>query len=217
MYWIIEQFSVVWNLTGTDVKFCTWDGVWSAKILDLEKKCLEKSPAERVLQKGGWQQLSRSQQCAVAARRANPMLGCIKHSINSCQKSRLSLCIQCWCSTTLSMVCSSGPHNLRRMWRYLSVSRGGQQSWQQGWRACPERSSWGLWVKLVWRKGQPCSPQLLRRGSGERGTDFLCLVTSDGMLGKSSKLHQENFRLDIRKYFFTKSATKQRNSLPRIW
>lgn len=31
----------------------------------------------------GWQQLSKSQQCAVAARRANPILVCIKHSISS--------------------------------------------------------------------------------------------------------------------------------------
>lgn len=43
---------------------------------------------------------------------------------------------------------SSGPCSLRKMWRFLNVPRGGQQSWN----ICPVRSSWGLCACLVWRR-----------------------------------------------------------------
>ncbi|KAK4819566.1 hypothetical protein QYF61_007077 [Mycteria americana] len=55
----------------------------------------------------------------------------------------------------------------------------------------------------------------LRRGSGERSADLFSLGSSNRMHGNGSKLCQGRFRLDIRKYFFTKRATKHWNRLPR--
>lgn len=43
----------------------------------------------------------------------------------------------------------------------------------------------------------------LRKGSEEGGDQLFSLVSSDGTCGNSSKLQQERFRLDIRKYFFS--------------
>jgi len=40
-------------------------------------------------------------------------------------------------------------------------------------------------------------------------------VKRDILHGNGSKLHQGWFRLDIRKYFFTKRVVKPRNRLPR--
>lgn len=59
----------------------------------------------------------------------------------------------------------------------------------------------------------PCSS--LRNGSGERGADLFPLVSSDRMHRNGSKLHQRRFRLDMRKYFCTKSMVKHYNRLPR--
>jgi len=58
-----------------------------------------------------------SQQCALEAKRASPILGWVKHSITSWSKE-----VQHWCSLALSTVCSSGPHNLR-MLRYSNAFR----------------------------------------------------------------------------------------------
>jgi len=56
----------------------------------------------------------------------------------------------------------------------------------------------------------------LRRRSGEGGADLFFLVSSDRICGNSSKLCQEKFKLDIRKYFFTKRVVKPWNRLPRV-
>ena len=45
------------------------------------------------------------------------------------QERGLSRCSQRWCGLTWSAACGAGPHRLRRMFRYLNVSRGGQRSW----------------------------------------------------------------------------------------
>lgn len=48
-----------------------------------------------------------------------------------------------------------------------------------------------------------------RRGSREGGADLFSLGSTDRMCGNGSKLHQEIFRLDIRKHFFTEIVVKQ--------
>ena len=127
-------------------------------------------PAESILVVLAGRRLCRSQQCALVAQRANPIPGCTNPAWPVGQERAWSCCSQRWCSLTRSVVCSAGPHSLRRMWRSLNATRGEQQSWWQGWKARPVGSGWGLWAGPVWRKGGwgrcHCSLQLPEEGTG---------------------------------------------------
>lgn len=55
----------------------------------------------------------------------------------------------------------------------------------------------------------------LRTGRREGGAEFYFLGCNDRMSGKGSKLHQERFRLGIRKQFLTERVVKPWKKIPR--
>ena len=80
----------------------------------LGDKMLESSPTERDLGVVVDRRLNMSQQCALAARRDNHNLGCIKHSIASWLREVIVLLCSALGGLTSSTVCSSGHHSTER-------------------------------------------------------------------------------------------------------
>ncbi|KAK4831715.1 LOW QUALITY PROTEIN: hypothetical protein QYF61_018767 [Mycteria americana] len=178
---------------------------------------LEGSPAERGL---GVLVAAGSIRRALAAKRANRTLGCIKHSRTSQPKEliillysalmwpHLEFCVQFWAPQFKKDV--KVPECIQRrapkLVKGLEDMSCKEQLRTSGLSSLENRRLRGNLMALY---------SFLRRGRGEGGAELFSLGSSDRTRGNGSDLHQRRFRWDIRKHFFTERVVKHWNRLPR--
>ena len=137
--------------------------------------------------------LSRSQQRALAAKRANHILGCIKHSITRRSKKvivplylvlvwpHLEYCVQFWAPQFKKdvKVLECLQTRARKLVKGLEGMSYEEWLWTLGLSSLEERRLRGNLIAFY---------SFLRRGSGEGGAEFFSLVSSDRTPGNGSKL-----------------------------
>ena len=163
--------------------------------------------------------LSTSQQCALAAKRANCILGCIKHSIASWSKEvilplylvsmwpHLKYCMQFW-----------APQYKKKIKVLESIQRKATNlvNGLEGMSYKVRLRTHGL--SSMEKSRLRCKFIALRnflRGSGEGGAGLFSLLTNDRTSRNGTKLHQGRFRLDIMKNLFDLRVVTPWNRLPR--